>query len=124
MTIPQLHRSESRRLYHSSLASFASSVGKPVWPPSVTWVTLHVCMKIAADRPFSSQAAGQQIVALANLGHSSFSASNWQISLISFAVLAFVILVNTVLFRNLPLIEGCIMMLHVFAFFAIVVVLA
>lgn len=78
----------------------------------------------AAEPSFPSQAAGQQIVALANLGNPSFAATNWEISLISFAILGLVILANTVLFRNLPLIEGSIMILHCFAFFAFIVVLA
>lgn len=79
---------------------------------------------VATDGMASSQAGGQQIAALANLGTSSFHATTWQISLTSFAILAFVLVANTILFRNLPLIEGCIMTLHCLAFLAIVVVLA
>ncbi|KAF2725431.1 amino acid transporter [Polychaeton citri CBS 116435] len=67
--------------------------------------------------------AAQLIEALCILGNPGYSIEPWQTTLMSWAITIFAIFCNTVLFRKLPLIEGFFMVLHVFGFFAYVVVL-
>ena len=81
---------------------------------AILWYSFHGMT--VAESSSSRQAAGQQVIALAHLGNYAFASTNWEISLISFAILGFVILVNTVLFRHLPLIEGTIMVFNCVAF--------
>jgi len=53
----------------------------------------------------------------------SYTPTGWQTALFSWAFLLLAIFANTVMFRKLPLMEGLAMVLHVFGFFAIIVVL-
>ena len=69
------------------------------------------------------KASAQQITALVNLHHTGYVPSNWETSMLSWAILLLCIFVNTVLFRKLPLIEGIMTALHILGFLAIVVVL-
>ncbi|KAK5120383.1 hypothetical protein LTR85_006322 [Meristemomyces frigidus] len=68
-------------------------------------------------------ASAQQIVAIMVVANPDYAFTGWQTALFSWAVLVFAIFANTVMFRKLPLIEGLIMFLHVFGFFAVVIVL-
>lgn len=69
------------------------------------------------------QASGQQITALIALSHKTYTSTEWQVALLSWAILFLCIFMNTVLFRRLPLIEGVVTFLHVLGFFAFVIVL-
>ncbi|KAK4550012.1 hypothetical protein LTR36_002979 [Oleoguttula mirabilis] len=68
-------------------------------------------------------ASAQQIVAIMVVANPDYVFAGWHTALFSWAVLVFAIFANTVMFRKLPLIEGLVMFLHVFGFFAIVIVL-
>ena len=67
--------------------------------------------------------AAQQFEALINLADPTYVAKPYQGTLFTIGISLFVILFNTLLIRKLPLFEGIIMILHVFGFFAVVVVL-
>jgi len=69
------------------------------------------------------QAAAQQILALISLGHENFVGTSWQTVLLSWGILLFSILCNTVLFRHLPLIEGIMIFIHWLGFIAFIIVL-
>lgn len=69
------------------------------------------------------QVSAQQIEAIIVLADPSYTIQGWQTALLSWAVLLVAIFANTVIFRKLPLIEGIAMFVHVFGFFAFVVVL-
>lgn len=68
-------------------------------------------------------ASGQQIQAILVLANPSYTIQTWQTALLAWAIVILAILFNTVLFRRLPIIEGCVMILHVFGFFAFIIVL-
>jgi choline transport protein len=57
------------------------------------------------------------------VAHPDFVIQTWQTSLMAWAIVLLAIFCNTVLFRKLPLIEGVVMTLHVFGFFAFIIVL-
>ena len=68
-------------------------------------------------------AAGQQVEAIIVLADPSHAIQTWQTALLAWAVVIVSILCNILLFRKLPLIEGIVMIAHVFGFFAFIVVL-
>lgn len=70
-----------------------------------------------------AQASGQQIEALLVLANQDYQIKTWQTALLAWAVVALAILFNTFLYRKLPIIEGLMMLMHVFGFFAFIVVL-
>lgn len=61
------------------------------------------------------------IVGIVILNHPEYQLKHWHVLLLMWAVLALCILCNTFFSRQLPLIEGTIVILHVFGFFAILV---
>ena len=65
----------------------------------------------------------QQIETLIVLNDPSYVIQGWHGTLFSIAVTIFAIIWNTVLIRKLPLLEGIVLTLHVFGFFAFLVVL-
>jgi choline transport protein len=71
----------------------------------------------------TSFAATQQLQGLIALNVPSYEIQGWHSTLIVIAVTGFAILWNTVFVRKLPLLEGIGLTLHVFGFFAFVVVL-
>ncbi|KAK3073974.1 hypothetical protein LTR53_003978 [Teratosphaeriaceae sp. CCFEE 6253] len=68
-------------------------------------------------------AAGQQIQAIIVLSKPAYAIQSWQTALLAMAVVIVAVLFNTLLYRKLPIIEGIVMIIHVFGFFAFVVVL-
>ena len=68
-------------------------------------------------------ASAQQIAALITLSDSGFEAHEWQVALLSWAILGVAIFANTLLYRRLPLIEGIVTVLYVIGFFAFIIVL-
>jgi choline transport protein len=68
-------------------------------------------------------AAAQQFEALIVLANPSFVIKGWHGALLTIAVSLFAILFNTLLVRKLPLMEGIVIILHVFGFFAVTIVL-
>ncbi|KAG6365774.1 hypothetical protein INS49_007385 [Diaporthe citri] len=66
---------------------------------------------------------GTQIQGLIALNNPAYSYERWHGTLLTIAVSAFAILFNTVLARKLPLIEAIILVIHIFAFFGILVTL-
>ncbi|KAH7380206.1 amino acid/polyamine transporter I [Phaeosphaeria sp. MPI-PUGE-AT-0046c] len=68
-------------------------------------------------------ATTQQLQGLIALNSSSYAIKGWHSTLLTVAITLFAILWNTVFVRKLPLIEGIGLTLHVFGFFAFVVVL-
>lgn len=68
-------------------------------------------------------AAAQQFEALIVLANPDFVIKGWHGALLTIAVACFAIFFNTVLVRKLPLIEGIIIVLHIFGFFTVIIVL-
>ncbi|KAI5777063.1 amino acid/polyamine transporter I [Geopyxis carbonaria] len=71
----------------------------------------------------TAYAVAQQFEGLIALCDPSYVIKGWHGSLMSIAITIFAIFWNTVLIRKLPLLEGIVLTLHVFGFFAFVVVL-
>lgn len=65
--------------------------------------------------------AGTEIQGLIILNHASYVPQRWHGSLIAIALVFISLLLNTVLARNLPSIEGVVLVLHIFGFIAILV---
>lgn len=68
-------------------------------------------------------ATTQQLQGLIALNQPSYVIQGWHSTLFAIAITAFAILWNTVFVRKLPLLEGIGLTLHVFGFFAFIVVL-
>jgi hypothetical protein len=68
-------------------------------------------------------ACAQQFEGLIALNVDSYIIKGWHGTLFSIGITLFAIIWNTVLVRKLPLLEGVIVILHVFGFFAFIVVL-
>jgi choline transport protein len=68
-------------------------------------------------------AVADQLTALIALNNPSYIIQGWHSTLLSIGITTFSILCNTILVRKLPLLEGIGLVLHVFGFFAFVVVL-
>ncbi|KAH9903775.1 amino acid/polyamine transporter I [Xylariomycetidae sp. FL2044] len=67
--------------------------------------------------------AGTQIQGLVVLNYPNYVYEPWHGTLITIAVAAFAVLFNTFLARKLPLIEGLVLVIHIFGFFGILVTL-
>ncbi|OCK81368.1 amino acid transporter [Lepidopterella palustris CBS 459.81] len=67
--------------------------------------------------------AGTQIQGLIILNNPSYVPERWHGTLLVIAVASYSIIFNTLLARKLPLIEGTVLILHIFGFFAILIVL-
>lgn len=67
--------------------------------------------------------AGTQIQGLIILNNPNYVPERWHGTLLVIAVASYSIIFNTVLARRLPLIEGIVLILHLFGFFAILIVL-
>ncbi|CAO2653632.1 Nn.00g030430.m01.CDS01 [Neocucurbitaria sp. VM-36] len=63
--------------------------------------------------------AGGQIQGLVILNNDSYVPQRWHGTLLIIAVASFSIIFNTLLARKLPLVEGTVLVLHIFGFFAI-----
>jgi choline transport protein len=61
------------------------------------------------------------IQALIILNHPDYVPKRWQGTLIFYAVIAFIVFINTYLARWLPKIEGMILCVHILGFFAILI---
>jgi amino acid transporter len=70
-----------------------------------------------------SFACAQQFEGLIALNVPNYVVQGWHGTLLSIGVTIFAMVWNTVLVRKLPLVEGIIVILHIFGFFAFVVVL-
>ncbi|KAK0974843.1 hypothetical protein LTR54_016981 [Friedmanniomyces endolithicus] len=68
-------------------------------------------------------AAGQQVQAIIVLANTQFAIQTWETALLAIAVVVVAVGFNTVLYRKLPIVEGIVMIVHVFGFFAFVIVL-
>lgn len=68
-------------------------------------------------------AVANQLTALIALNRPSYVIQGWHSTLLAIGVTSLAIICNTVLVRKLPLLEGFGLVLHVFGFFAFVVVL-
>ncbi|EGR44120.1 amino acid transporter [Trichoderma reesei QM6a] len=71
----------------------------------------------------SSFIAGTQIQGLAILNYPDYVPKPWHGTLLTVAVASFSVFFNTVLARKLPLIDALILVIHIFAFFGILVTL-
>lgn len=71
----------------------------------------------------SSFIAGTQIQGLVVLNYPNYDPKPWHGTLLTVAVAGFSVLFNTFLARKLPLIEALVLIIHVFAFFGILVTL-
>lgn len=67
--------------------------------------------------------SGTTIQGLVVINYPGYVYENWHGTLIAIAVALFSVLFNTVLARKLPLIEGVVLIIHIFAFIGILVTL-
>lgn len=67
--------------------------------------------------------AGQQIQGLLILNYPTYGYERWHTTLLTFAVATFSLFFNTLLAKKLPLLEGIVLFVHIFGFFAILIVL-
>ncbi|KAI8931135.1 hypothetical protein NX059_011489 [Plenodomus lindquistii] len=67
--------------------------------------------------------AAGQIQGLMILNNSSYIPERWHSTLLTIAVATFAIVFNTILARKLPLVEGIVLVLHIFGFFAFIITL-
>lgn len=65
--------------------------------------------------------AATEIQGLAILNYPSYTPERWHGTLMMIAVTGVAVIFNTVLIKRLPLIEGVILLLHIFGFFAILI---
>lgn len=72
---------------------------------------------IAGQRLF----VGLQIQGLVTLNDPTYVLQSWHSTLLVIAVVTACVIVNTFLVRKLPLIEGFVLVLHVFGFFAVLI---
>ena len=73
--------------------------------------------------PAVSYTAGLQTISLIATVNPEFAAQGWQFALLTMAFVSFAILFNMFLINKLPLFEGLVVIIHLFGFFAFVVVL-
>ena len=67
--------------------------------------------------------AGTQIQGLAILNYPNYVPQRWHGTLLTFAVASFSVFFNTFLVKKLPLVEGIVLIIHIFGFFAVLVTL-
>lgn len=65
--------------------------------------------------------AGTQIQGLLVLNDSTYGYERWHGTLLVIAIASFSIIFNTVAAKQLPMVEGLVLILHVFGFFAILI---
>lgn len=82
------------------------------------WVTI---IGWQAGQASVSFLAASLIQGLAILNYPNYHAERWHCTLIFYAVIAYVVFINTYLARWLPKIEGMILILHIVGFFAILI---
>lgn len=87
---------------------------------SLGWLCVLGWQTGAANTAFL---AGTQIQGLIALNKPDYTFEAWHGTLLVFAVSAFNVVFNTFLAKKLPLIEGIVLVVHIFGFFAILVVL-
>ena len=73
--------------------------------------------------PAVAYTAGIQIIALIATVDAEYVAQSWQSALLTIAFVIFAILFNMFAINKMPLIEGLVVIIHLFGFFAFVVVL-
>ncbi|KAL2404101.1 putative amino-acid permease [Exophiala dermatitidis] len=67
--------------------------------------------------------AGTQIQGLAILNYPNYVPERWHGTLLTFAVASFSVFFNTFLVKKLPLVEGIVLIVHVFGFFGVLITL-
>lgn len=65
--------------------------------------------------------AASMIQGMVVLNHPNYAPTRWQGTLIFYAVIAFIVFINTYLARWLPKIEGLVLCVHILGFFAILI---
>jgi choline transport protein len=67
--------------------------------------------------------AGTQIQGLIILNNPTYVPERWHGTLLTFAVASFSVFFNTILVKHLPLVEGVVLIVHIFGFFAVLITL-
>ncbi|RVX74884.1 hypothetical protein B0A52_01161 [Exophiala mesophila] len=67
--------------------------------------------------------AGTQIQGLAVLNYPDYTPERWHGTLLTFAVASFSVFFNTFLVKKLPLVEGIVLIVHIFGFFGVLITL-
>jgi choline transport protein len=67
--------------------------------------------------------AGTQIQGLVTLNNPDYVPEKWHGTLLTFAVASFSVFFNTFLVKKLPLVEGIVLIIHIFGFFAVLITL-
>lgn len=84
----------------------------------IGWLCVLAWQASAAATSFM---AGTMIQGLLVLNYPDYVFERWHGTLLVFAVAGFAVIFNTVLAKKLPLIEGVVLVIHIFGFFAILV---
>ncbi|OCT47673.1 putative amino-acid permease PB24D3.02c [Cladophialophora carrionii] len=67
--------------------------------------------------------AGTQIQGLVVLNYPDYTPQRWHGTLLTFAVASFSVFFNTFLVKKLPLVEGIVLIIHIFGFFGVLITL-
>lgn len=105
--------------YHWVSEFAPPSLQKPLsyavgWMSALGWQTAM---------PAVAYVAGTQIISLISLVDTTYIAQNWHSALLTIAFVVFAILFNMFAINKMPLVEGLVVIIHVFGFFAFIVIL-
>ena len=100
------------------------AVAPPKYQKFLSYTVGYLCvLGWHASLAGTCYASGQQVQAIIVLANPNYTIHTWQTALLAWAVVVTAIFFNTVMFRKLPMIEGIVMIAHVFGFCAFIVVL-
>lgn len=84
----------------------------------VGWLSALGWQAVVAGGSYTSSALTLQLVSLNN---PSYTAQSWHVTLLMIGIACFATLFNTFGARQLPLLEGVVLFIHIFGFFAIII---
>ncbi|KAJ1332069.1 choline transport protein [Microdochium nivale] len=103
------------------ISEFAPRQHQKVMSFLMGWTCIIGWQALAASTAF---VAGSQLCGLVIMGYpDTYVFERWHATLLTMAMAAFSVLFNTVLSRKLPLVEGIVLVIHIFAFVGILVTL-
>ncbi|KAK5677178.1 hypothetical protein LTS10_010367 [Elasticomyces elasticus] len=111
----------SRRM--SAATSRVESFAPPGYQKSLSYAVGWLCaLGWQSAMPLISYTAAQQVIALIATCQADFVWKGWQGALLTIAFVVFAILFNMFAINKMPLIEGLVVTIHIFGFFAFVVI--
>jgi choline transport protein len=119
-TDPLLHRAPTSGGQYHWVSEFAPPQHQKFISFIIGWLCVLGWQTGAANTAFL---AGTQIQGLIVLNYPGYVFQRWHGTLLTCAVASFSVFFNTFLAKKLPLVEGIVLIIHVFGFFAVVVTL-